>query len=288
MRTSFLRKGTSFRARLPHPALSHKFNQCPALTVSVFDRCPTLASLAGTERSRRVRRFEERRVVVTGAASGIGKAIAEAFASEGAQVIGLDLEPATAAGYDIFAADVTDEAAVNSGIAGAAARLGGIDVLVNCAGIEIQSTIGALETLALDRMLAVNLRGPILVMRAALPYLAPDARIINIASELAFLGRAGSSVYAATKGAMLSLTRSWAREFAPGILVNAVAPGPVDTPLLDFENMDPALKALETSNPLGRIGRPEEIAGAVLFLASPEAGFITGQCIGVDGGAAMR
>lgn len=173
-----------------------------------------------------MRRFEERRVVVTGAASGIGKAIAEAFASEGAQVIGLDLEPATAAGYDIFAADVTDEAAVNSGIAGAAARLGGIDVLVNCAGIEIQSTIGALETLALDRMLAVNLRGPILVMRAALPYLAPDARIINIASELAFLGRAGSSVYAATKGAMLSLTRSWAREFAPGILVNAVAPDP--------------------------------------------------------------
>lgn len=235
-----------------------------------------------------MRRFEERRVVVTGAASGIGKAIAEAFASEGAQVIGLDLEPATAASYDIFAADVTDEAAVNSGIAGAAARLGGIDVLVNCAGIEIQSTIGALETLALDRMLAVNLRGPILVMRAALPYLAPDARIINIASELAFLGRAGSSVYAATKGAMLSLTRSWAREFAPGILVNAVAPGPVDTPLLDFENMDPALKTLETSNPLGRIGRPEEIAGAVLFLASPEAGFITGQCIGVDGGAAMR
>lgn len=235
-----------------------------------------------------MRRFEERRVVVTGAASGIGKAIAEAFASEGAQVIGLDLEPATAVSYDIFAADVTDEAAVNSGIAEAAARLGGIDVLVNCAGIEIQSTIGTLETLALDRMLAVNLRGPILVTRTALPHLASDARIINIASELAFLGRAGSSVYAATKGAMLSLTRSWAREFAPGILVNAVAPGPVDTPLLDFENMDPALKALETSNPLGRIGRPEEIAGAVLFLASPEAGFITGQCIGVDGGAAMR
>ncbi|MEP2862023.1 SDR family oxidoreductase, partial [Parvibaculum sp.] len=113
-------------------------------------------------------------------------------------------------------------------------------------------------------------------------------RIVNIASELAYLGRAGSSVYAATKGAILSLTRSWAREFAPDIRVNAVAPGPVDTSLLDFENMTPALKALETSNPLGRIGQPGEIAGAVLFLASPDAGFITGQCIGVDGGAAMR
>ena len=233
-------------------------------------------------------RFEGRRAVVTGAASGIGKAIAEAFAREGAHVIGLDLVAQAGDGFDILAADVTEAAAVNAGVAEAAARLGRIDVLVNCAGIEIQAPLGALETSALDRMLAVNLRGPILVTRAALPHLAPDARIVNIASELAFLGRAGSSVYAATKGAMLSLTHSWAREFAPGILVNAVAPGPVDTPLLDFGNMDPALRALETSNPLGRIGRPEEIAGAVLFLASPEAGFITGQCIGVDGGAAMR
>ncbi|MBX3508817.1 MAG: SDR family oxidoreductase [Parvibaculum sp.] len=235
-----------------------------------------------------MRSFEDRRVIVTGAASGIGKAIAKAFAGAGAKVIGLDLKTQRGGGFDIIAADVTDEGAVTTGMAQAVAALGRIDILVNCAGIEIQSRIDSLETSALDRMLAVNLRGPILVMRAALPHLAPDARVVNIASELAFLGRAGSSVYAATKGAMLSLTRSWAREFAPGILVNAVAPGPVDTPLLDFENMDPALKALETSNPLGRIGRPEEIAGAVLFLSSPEAGFITGQCIGVDGGAAMR
>jgi 3-oxoacyl-[acyl-carrier protein] reductase len=235
-----------------------------------------------------VRSFEDRRVIVTGAASGIGKAIAKAFVGAGAKVIGLDLKTQGGGGFDIIAADVTDEGAVTAGMAQAVAALGRIDILVNCAGIEIQSRIDSLETSALDRMLAVNLRGPILVLRAALPHLAPDARVVNIASELAFLGRAGSSVYAATKGAMLSLTRSWAREFAPGILVNAVAPGPVDTPLLDFENMDPALKALETSNPLGRIGRPEEIAGAVLFLSSPEAGFITGQCIGVDGGAAMR
>lgn len=234
------------------------------------------------------KRFEGRRTVVTGAASGIGRAIAEAFADEGARVLGLDLLSDGHHPYPVIATDVADERAVRESIAAAAEKLGGIDILVNCAGIEIASRLDALQVSDLDRMLAVNLRGPILVMQAALPHLAPQARIVNIASELAYLGRAGSSVYAATKGAILSLTRSWAREFAPGILVNAVAPGPVDTALLDFENMPPALKALETSNPLGRIGQPEEIAGAVLFLASPEAGFITGQCIGVDGGAAMR
>ncbi|MEP2829958.1 SDR family oxidoreductase [Parvibaculum sp.] len=232
--------------------------------------------------------FDGQRAVVTGAASGIGHAIAEAFAGEGASVMGLDLQASDVHAFPVIAADVASEKAVREGIAEAAEKLGGIDILVNCAGIEIASPLATLEISDLDRMLAVNLRGPVLVMQAALPHLAPQARIVNIASELAYLGRAGSSVYAATKGAILSLTRSWAREFAPDIRVNAVAPGPVDTSLLDFENMTPALKALETSNPLGRIGQPGEIAGAVLFLASPDAGFITGQCIGVDGGAAMR
>ncbi|WP_421861177.1 SDR family NAD(P)-dependent oxidoreductase [Parvibaculum sp.] len=232
--------------------------------------------------------FDGQRAVVTGAASGIGHAIAEAFAGEGASVMGLDLQASGAHAFPVIAADVANEEAVREGIAEAAEKLGGIDILVNCAGIEIASPLATLEISDLDRMLAVNLRGPVLVMQAALPHLAPQARIVNIASELAYLGRAGSSVYAATKGAILSLTRSWAREFAPDIRVNAVAPGPVDTSLLDFENMTPALKALETSNPLGRIGQPGEIAGVVLFLASPDAGFITGQCIGVDGGAAMR
>jgi 3-oxoacyl-[acyl-carrier protein] reductase len=137
-------------------------------------------------------------------------------------------------------------------------------------------------------MYAVNLRGPILVTRACLPYFRDGARIVNLASELAQLGRAGSSAYSATKGAILSLTRSWAREFAPRILVNAVAPGPTDTPLLHFDTLPPHVQALELSNPLGRLGKPEEIARAVLFLAGEGASFMTGQCIGVDGGAAMR
>ncbi|RJF94718.1 SDR family oxidoreductase [Oleomonas cavernae] len=232
--------------------------------------------------------LQGKRAVVTGAASGIGQAIAQAFAAAGATVIGLDLENGRGAGFEIVAADLAAPAAITAGVASAAAQLGGIDVLVNCAGIELPAPLASLTLEALDRTIAVNLRGPILVTQAALPHMGKDGRIINIASELAYLGRAGSSAYAATKGAILSLTRSWARELAPDILVNAVAPGPIDTPLLDFANQPAAVRAMDLSNPLQRIGRPAEVAAAVLFLAGPQAGFITGQCLGVDGGAAMH
>jgi 3-oxoacyl-[acyl-carrier protein] reductase len=133
----------------------------------------------------------------------------------------------------------------------------------------------------------VNVRGAILVTREALAHMGNGARIINIASELAYLGRANASVYCASKAAVLGLTRSWARELAPRILVNAVAPGPTDTALLAFETMTDEQKKVETAHPLGRIGRPEEVAAAVVFLAGPGATFFTGQCLGANGGAMM-
>jgi 3-oxoacyl-[acyl-carrier protein] reductase len=239
--------------------------------------------------------LRHRRAIVTGAASGIGRAAAILLRRGGATVVGLDIAPppgGTADGITLLQVDITDEAQVRAGVAEAARRLGGLDLLVNSAGIEIEAPLAQLRAEDLDRMYAVNVRGLVLVTREAQRHFTADApdsyRIINVASELAYLGRAGASGYCATKAAVLGLTRSWARELAPHGLVNAVAPGPVDTPLLRFSAMSPQQQALEQDNPLGRIGTADEVAAVIAFLASAGASFITGQCYGADGGAAMR
>jgi 3-oxoacyl-[acyl-carrier protein] reductase len=233
-----------------------------------------------------VNSLQGKRILVTGAANGIGRATALMFQEAGARVAGLDFK-GSAEPINIKACDLTVEADIVRAIADALGELGGVDVLVNNAGILQEAAIAAITAEHIDRHFAVNVRGAILVTREMLPHLKDGSRIINIASELAYLGRANASVYCATKAAILGLTRSWARELAPRILVNALAPGPTGTSLLAFETLTAEQKRFETAHPLGRIGQPEEIASTVLFLAGSGATFFTGQCLGANGGAAM-
>jgi 3-oxoacyl-[acyl-carrier protein] reductase len=232
--------------------------------------------------------FQHKTVLVTGAAGGIGRAIARAFAAAGAAVIGIDRAAASIAGIAVLVADLRDEQEIVDAVASSAGQLGKIDVLVNCAGSDGERPLSRFDAADFDRIFGVNVRATILVTREALKHMSPGSRIINIASELAFLGRSGQSCYCASKGAILSLTRSWARELGPDIQVNAVAPGPIDAPMLRWDNLSEEVRKEELRNPAGRIGQPEEVANAVLFLAHPDTGYITGQCISVDGGAAMH
>ncbi len=241
------------------------------------------------------------KAIVTGAASGIGRGIACALAGEGMQVAILDsaarestdavVASIQAAGGNAFVvqADVSDEASAVAAVTGAARRMGGLDLLVSSAGVIADGPLLETPVAVFDRIMAVNVRGTFIVGREALRIMSGQGRgrVINISSELALLGREQFSPYCASKGAVLSMTRSWAREFAPHILVNAIAPGPTDTPMLDIAHMSPEWRKKEENNPLGRIARVEEIAAVAVFLAGPGATFITGQCISPNGGAAM-
>jgi 3-oxoacyl-[acyl-carrier protein] reductase len=234
--------------------------------------------------------------LVTGAASGIGRAAAFALAEAGAQLVLFDRAPETqilkgfASSHLAFSADVGDEAAVIAAVSAADAQSGGIDLRVSAAGSVREAPLVETTLAMFNEVMGVNLTGSFLVGREVARVMRArgrGGRIITVSSELASLGRAGHTAYCASKGAIEAMTRTWARELGPDILVNAVAPGPTDTPLLDFENLPVHWRQAELSNPLGRIGRPEEIAAAIRFLAGPGASFMTGQVVGVNGGASM-
>ncbi|MDT0462279.1 SDR family NAD(P)-dependent oxidoreductase [Streptomyces gibsoniae] len=240
-------------------------------------------------------------VVVTGAGSGIGRATARAFAAEGAHVVavGRRSEPLeeAAAGHERITplpADITAEGEPERIVQAVTEAYGRIDVLVNNAGIVRGGALGSLSPELIRAQLDTNLVAPVLLTQAALPSLGTSGGVIvNVSTSVGQRAWPGSSVYAATKTALELLTRSWAVELAPrGIRVVAVAPGAIDTPIGEHQGLTPeqmaAVREWQLAHtPLGRIGRPEEVAWAITRLAAPAASFVTGVVLPVDGGAVV-
>lgn len=232
------------------------------------------------------------RCVVTGGASGIGAATVAMLADRGGSVVVLDRDQA--AGIESVVCDIRDRGSVVAAVAAAASALGGIDVIVNNAGIGADGDVSDADDDEWHRVLDVNVVGTARVSAAALPYLraSRNAAIVNVSSVVAPVGVPRRAVYAASKGAVLSLTLAMAADHVgDGIRVNAVLPGTADTPWVErllAAAPDPAAagEALRARQPMGRLVTATEVAFAICYLASPLAGSTTGTLLGVDGGMA--
>ncbi len=236
-------------------------------------------------------RLDGKVAVITGAASGIGAASAQLFAREGATVVGVDLRD-DSPGALALAVDVTDEDAVHAMYARVRSEFGRVDVLFNNAGISPDDDGSVLETTfeAWQRVQDVNLKSVFLCCKHGIPHLLDGGggSVINTASFVSVMGAATSQIsYTASKGGVLALSRELGVQFArQGVRVNALCPGPVDTPLLqELFAKDPARAARRLVHvPMGRFGKPEELAAGALFLASDESSFVTATTFLVDGG----
>ncbi|RKR65790.1 2-hydroxycyclohexanecarboxyl-CoA dehydrogenase [Acidovorax sp. 94] len=254
-----------------------------------------------------MRNLNGKTVIVTGGGGGIGGATSRRFAEEGARVAVFDMnleaaqkvvEGIRAAGgvAQAFQCDITQRTQVDTAVAAAEAALGPIDVLVNNAGWDVFKPFTKTVPAEWDKLIAINLTGALHMLHAVLPGMAErkTGRIVNIASDAARGGSSGEAVYSACKGGLVALSKTLAREHArQNITVNVVCPGPTDTALLAGVAegaRDPAklLEAFRSAIPLGRLGQPDDLASAIAFFGSDDAGFITGQVISVSGGLTMH
>jgi len=248
-------------------------------------------------------RVDDKACIVTGAGSGIGKAIAQRLAEEGGKIICVDINgdsaKATAEGIQAvggtaaeFQADVSDRAQVDAFVARCVELYGGIQVLVNNAGVNIPGVFHEVSDTVIDKTLNVNVKGTMYGCRAAIPYMLKQGggSIVNISSVNGLVSEPFLAVYSASKGAVVMLTRGIALDYAKkGLRCNAICPGWVDTPINYAHaemlgGLEKVYATIDSFQPIGRPGEPREIAHLALFLASDEASFLTGSIISADGG----
>uniref|UniRef100_E6VL83 2-hydroxycyclohexanecarboxyl-CoA dehydrogenase n=1 Tax=Rhodopseudomonas palustris (strain DX-1) TaxID=652103 RepID=E6VL83_RHOPX len=252
-------------------------------------------------------RLQNKTAVITGGGGGIGGATCRRFAQDGAKVAVLDLnldaaekiagEIRSAGGAaEAIRCDIADRKSVDAAIATTTDKLGPVDILVNNAGWDIFKPFTKSEPGEWERLIAINLTGALHMHHAVLPGMVERryGRIVNIASDAARVGSSGEAVYAACKGGLVAFSKTLAREHARhGITVNVVCPGPTDTALLagvtsGAANPEKLIEAFTKAIPLGRLGKPDDLAGAIAFFGSDDAGFITGQVLSVSGGLTMN
>ena len=227
-------------------------------------------------------KFNKKVTLITGGSQGIGKAIAQRFLNEGAKVIIFDIEKPDYE-VDFFQVDVSNEEQIKKAFEG----IKHLDIVVNNAGIHFSAPVEKTSKKELDKIIDVNFKGVYLVSKYAIPLIRQSkGNIINISSVIGIIPEPGSPAYCSTKAAVVMLTKCMAQEYAAeGVRVNAILPGPIDTPMLrKVLSSEEAVQEFAQANPMKRIGKPEDVANLAAFLASDEAGYITGGAYPVDGG----